>query len=67
MVCALKDQVQEFFFCCVWGLKKSRIWCSRPGSEEDRRPRPSGGSHELGSDVPGLWALLSLFFGEQGA
>lgn len=45
LVCALKSQVQEDVFCCVWGLKKSRICCSRPESEEDRRPRSAGGSH----------------------
>lgn len=38
MVCALKNQVQEYFFCRVRGLKKPRICCSRPESEEEGRP-----------------------------
>lgn len=40
------------FFCYVWGLEKSRTYCSGPPSEEGRRPRCSVGP--------------SLFSGEEG-
>lgn len=44
LVCALRSQVQERFFCCVSSLEKSRTFGSRPESEENRRPRFSRAS-----------------------
>ena len=68
MLCALKSQVQECFFCGVWGLENARICPSRPESEEEWRPRCTVGPHGHRQFCACLFSghTQSLFFGEEG-